>query len=82
MGVLGAARFDLVQVVGQRDLERVERTGTEDPNGAEVADVERHGPVAAGAVLGQRAVGIVERHVPAAERHHLGVQGAVRGVER
>ena len=53
VGVLGPAGSDPTEVVGEGPLEGGERTRTADPDGAEVGDVEDHGPVAAGPVLGQ-----------------------------
>ena len=48
---------------------------------AHVADVEQAGARAHGHVLVGDA-GVFDRHVPAAERHHLRAGGAVAGVER
>jgi hypothetical protein len=79
--VLRPPGCDLAKVVGQRRLQAIEGVGARDPHGAEVADVERGGPGAAGAVLGQRARRVLDRHVPAAERDHLGAEGAVAGIE-
>jgi hypothetical protein len=78
----GPTRLDLVEIVGERRLELLERLGALDPHGTQVAHVEGDGLVATGPVLGQRPVGIAERHVPTAERHHLGVQDSVGIVER
>ena len=75
VGVLGPARADLAEVVGQRPLQPVDGVGALDPHGAEVADVEDDGVVPAGPVLGERAGRVGQRHVPAAERHHLGARG-------
>ena len=47
-----------------------------------MGDVEDHRVGPARGVLGDRAVAVLERHVPAAERHHLGAEGAVDCVER
>ena len=45
-------------------------SGTGDLDGAEVRDVEHHGGRPAGQVLGERAGRVLERHLPAPERHH------------
>ena len=61
---------------------RSKASGPADPHRAQVADVEHHRPGAAGAVLGQGARRVGERHLPAAEGDHLGPQVPVGLVER
>ena len=73
---------DLAEVVRERRLQPVERVVALDPDGAEMADVERDGIGAASQVLGDRAGRVRERHVPPAEVDQLGAEGAVVGVER
>ena len=51
--------------------------GAVQPDGAEVAHVEDHGVLAAGAVLGERPVRIGQRHLPAAELDQLCTELAV-----
>ena len=51
VGVLGTSRADLAQVVGEGGLEAVQCVRTLDPDGAEMADVEGDGVLAAGPVL-------------------------------
>ena len=81
-GVLGGARLGQpVQVVGQRVLQGVVGAGAADLDLAEVREVEDADGLAHGAVLGQGAL-VLDRHVPAGEGAHLGVEAAVDGVER
>jgi hypothetical protein len=47
---------------------------------AEVGEVEHADGLAHRAVLGQRAL-VLDRHVPAGEGAHLGLQAAVDGVQ-
>ena len=80
--VLRSPHGDLPEVVRERRLQPVERVVAFDPDGAEMADVERDGIGAAGHVLGDRAGLVRERHLPPAEVDQLGAEGAVFGVER
>ena len=82
MGVLRPARRHLPEVVGERPLQAVERVGTLDPHGPEMADVEGHGIGAAGLVLGDGARRVRQRHLPSSELDHARAEGAVSGVER
>ncbi len=80
VGVLRAPGRDAVEIVGERPLQRGERTGTVDAHRAEVRHVEHHGPRATGAVLLEHA-GVLDRHLPAAELGHASAERAVGGVE-
>ncbi len=66
--VLGAARRDSRQVVGQRRLERVEHPGAVTAHGAQVADVEDDRVAPAGQVLGDGARRVRQGHLPARRR--------------
>ena len=79
--VLGPARRDAVEVVRQARLQQGERARALDADGAEMADVEHGGVVATRKVLGDRAGGIRERHLPAAEVHEPGAEVDVLGVQ-
>jgi len=53
-------------------------------NLAHVADVEEAHAGADGQVLGDETsarAGVLDRHIPAAEVHHFGLEGAMDGVE-
>ncbi len=82
VGVLGSARPDLAQVVGQRQLQPFERIRSRHSHRAEVADVEGDRPRPAGTVFRERAAGVGQWHLPSPEGHELGAEGAVDGVER
>ena len=73
---------DAAQVVAERALQVLEGGRALDPDGAQVADVEGHGGLAAGPVLGHRAPRIGQRHLPTAEGDHLGAERHVGRVER
>ncbi len=78
VGVLGTPRLDLAEVVGECFLEQPERPRALDAHGSEVADVEDHRVLAAATVLGEGAVGVRERHLPASELDELRAELAVR----
>ena len=81
VGVLGPPGGDLAEVVGERPLQaRRARRGPATRTVPRWRDVEHHRAVAARQVLGDRAGGVLERHLPAAERHHLGAE--LRGGRR
>ncbi len=77
VGVLGAPRCDLAQVIGELALQGVEGVGALQADRPQVAHVEGHRRTPARPVLGQRACGVGERHQPAPETHQLGPEGAV-----
>ena len=79
--VLRPTRTDLAKIVRQRRLQPIKRVVTGDPNGAEVRDVEDDRVLPARKMFVDRAR-VLERHVPAAERHHLGVERTMDRVER
>ena len=79
--VLGAPRADLGEIVGQRALQPVEGVVAGDSDRAQMRHVEDRRRAAAGHVLVDRAR-VLERHVPAAERHDPGAELAVNRVER
>ena len=79
--VLRATRSDLVEVVRQRVLQRLEHVGPVTAHRAEVADVKDHGVVATREVLGDRARRVLQRHLPAAEGDDLRAQFDVKIVE-
>ena len=79
--VLGAARRDLVEVVGQRRLQRVEHSGAVTAHGAEVADVKDDRVASTGQVFGDGTRRVLQGHLPAAEGHDLGAR-ARRGGRR
>jgi hypothetical protein len=81
VGVLGPAWPDLRQVVGERVLEHVVGILAVEAHGPEVRDVEHHDAAAAREMLVDRP-GVLERHLPPAERHHLGAGPAVDRIER
>ena len=64
------------------DCRRSQAPRAAEAHRAQVAHVEGDRAVPAGQVFGDGAVGIGQRHLPAAEGHHLGAQGPVGGVER
>ena len=80
VGVLGATRADFVEVIGEGTLEYVE--AIDHPHRSEMGDVEHDGVASARFVLGDGSRRVLQRHVPAAERRHLGAECAVLGVER
>lgn len=82
MGVLRLARRHSVQIVCERPLEGFKSAFAGYADGAEVRNIEDDGPRPASPVLRDRAVGVVERHVPSAEGHHLGAQADVMIVKR
>src|SRR5262245_61594362 len=82
MRVLSATRRDLVEVVGECELEPVQRVVTRDPDRAEVRHIEDDGISTAGEVFVERAGLIGNGHLPPAEGHHLGAELAVDSVER
>ena len=77
MRVLSPTGGDLGQIVGERGLKPFEAPCAFDPDRAEMADVEDHRVVAAGAVLGDGALAVGERHLPTPEAHQLGAKPAV-----
>ena len=68
--VLRAPGRDAAEIVGEQPLERVVRSPAAELDRAEVRHVEHDRMLAARAVLLEHA-GVLERHLPAAERHHL-----------
>ena len=65
----------------KRALQHVVRIVALDAHGAEVRHVEHHDAAPAREVLVDRPA-VLERHLPPAERHHLGAGPAVDRVER
>ena len=82
MGVLGPPRVHPGEVVAQRVLQMAERVSALHAHRAEVADIESDCRGAAGSVLGHRPRRIGQRHLPTAERDHLGPEREVRRMER
>ncbi len=83
-GVVRLAVFEPRGVVHGDVLHGGQRAGAAKLDLAHVADVEEAHAGAHGHVLGNQAAAgawILDRHVPAAEVHHFGLEGAVRGVE-
>jgi hypothetical protein len=81
-GVLGPARLDASEVVAQRGVDERPGTRSGHPRLAEVADVEEADPRAYGAVLGEHATGVLQRHLPAAELGELRAERDVTVVQR
>ena len=73
---------DLSEVVAQRELQPLERAVAVDAHRPEVGHVEHDRVGTAGEVLGDRAPGVLQRHLPAAEGHHAGAETAMDAVER
>ena len=78
--ILLLARLQDFIVAGHEPLELGGGVGAGDLALAHVRHVEQAGVFAGPTVLGQDAL-ILDRHVIAAEAHHPGPQGAVRGVQ-
>ncbi len=74
--VLRPARRDAVEIVGERPLQRGERARAAHVHRAEVRHVEDDRALAARPVLLEHA-GVLDGHLPAAERHHARAEGAV-----
>ncbi len=69
-------------VAGHQRLERRGGVGAGEPYLPHVRDVEQRRRLAALAVLGEDAAGVVDRHLVAGERHHLRAEVAVQRVQR
>ncbi len=83
-GVVRLAILEARRVVHGDVLHRGQRTRAAKLDFAHVAHVKEPHAGAHCHVLGDQAparAGIFDRHVPAAEIHHLGLQGAVCGVQ-
>ncbi len=78
--VLRLAGPDAVEIVGERPLQRGERTRALHPYRAEVRHVEHHGTLTARPVLLEHA-GVLDRHLPAPEGDHARAEHAVLRVE-
>ncbi len=78
--VVGLADGELRGVVHAELLDGGERAGAAQLDVAHVGDVEEADGGADGSVLGDDA-GVLDGHVPAAEVDHLGLVGAMGGVE-
>ena len=63
-------------------LQRLRRRVAQQLDLAHVRNIKQRRLVAAVAVLGEDAAGVVHRHVVARKRHHLGAEFAVQGVQR
>ncbi len=81
MRVLRPARPDPPEIVGEQPLQRVERAGSGELDGAEVRHVEHDRVFPARAVLLEHTR-VLQRHRPAAERHHARTERFVLRVER
>jgi hypothetical protein len=79
--ILYATHTDLRDVVGGDPLQCGQRVLARDLDFSHVADVEQPRPCANGHVLFRDAT-ILERHLPAAVRHHSRSGSAMTGVER
>ena len=79
--VLSAADVDLVEVVREERLEELARLRPLDLELAHVRDVEDAAVLADGAVLGDDPL-VLDRHLPAGERHHARAERDVALVER
>ncbi len=79
-GVVGLADLQLGGVVHAELLDGGEGAGSAKLDVAHVRDVEEADGGADGHVFGDEA-GVLDGHVPAAEVDHLGLVGAVGGVE-
>src|SRR5919198_768716 len=80
-GVLSLTGLDLVEIVRERRLEQLRRAWALDLELAHVRDVEDAGVAADGPMLGNHAF-VLDRHLPARERHHPRAEGDVASVER
>ena len=80
-GVVRLAGLQLVDGVGGDEIGELGGFGAVDFDLAHVADIEDADGAAHGVVLIDDA-GVLDGHVPPAEIHHLGSQGAMNGIER
>ena len=83
-GVVRLAVLEPRRVVHGDMLHCGQGTGAAKLNLAHVAHVKQAHAVAHSKVLGDETAagaGILDRHIPPAKVHHLGLEGAVRGVE-
>jgi hypothetical protein len=88
-GVVRLAVLELRSVIHGEVLHGGERAGAAELDLAHVRDVKEADGGADGEMLGHEAAGtavelagVLNRHIPAAEVDHLGLQGAMGGVER
>ena len=79
--VLHPARLQRADVVAGDPVDERVPVGAGDLELAHVGDVEDPGAGPHRVVLGQDPGGILHRHLPAGERHHLGAQASV-GIEQ
>ena len=82
LGVARAARRQALDVAGHQPLQRRRGVRAVEPDLAHVRDVEQGGGGPAVLVLGQDAGRVLDRHLPAGERHQLAAELAVQIVQR
>ena len=80
--VARAPRRQALDVARHQPLERRRGVGAVQSDLAHVRDVEQGGGGAAMLVLGQDAGRVLDRHLPAGERHHLAAQLAMEIEQR
>jgi hypothetical protein len=83
-GVMGLTVLEPRGVVHGQVLDGGQSARTAEADLAHVADVEEAHGSPHGQVFGDQAsarAGILDRHLPAAEVHHFGLEGAVGGVQ-
>ena len=77
--VLGATGTDLAEIVRQVRLQHRERLSAFYPHRSEMAHVEAGGPPSARQMLCDRAGGVRQGHLPAAEVDETGAEGFMLG---
>ncbi len=80
MRVLRPSRPDAIEVVGERPLQRGERPGAAHVHRTEVRHVEHDRVLTTRSVLLEHA-GVLDGHLPSAERHHARTKSPVLRVE-
>src|SRR3989338_4013926 len=79
-GVAGPPRADIAHVAHRELIQGLQGSRPADPHLSHVGDIEHPGAGSHGLMLFEDA-GVVERHLPAMEVRHLGVEGTVEAVQ-
>jgi hypothetical protein len=79
-GVMRLAELELRYRIGSDEIGQPRRFGSADLDLAHVADIEQPGRRSHGIVFVDNA-GVLHRHVPPAEIHHLGAERTVQAVQ-